>query len=116
MLDFILAYSEYSNDYRPLIIDQPEDNLDSQYIYKNLVKQIRSVKSKRQIIIATHNAALVTNTLSEHVCVMKSDGNHGWIEAEGYPGTKKIKRHIVNYMEGGKESFKHKMKLYEEIL
>ena len=69
-----------------------------------------------KIIIATHNAALVTNTLSEHVCVMKSDGNHGWIEAEGYPGTKKIKRHIVNYMEGGKESFKHKMKLYEEIL
>lgn len=116
MLDFILAYSEYSNDYRPLIIDQPEDNLDSQYIYKNLVKQIRSVKSKRQIIIATHNAALVTNTLSEHVCVMKSDGNHGWIEAEGYPGTKKIKRHIVNYMEGGRESFKHKIKLYEEIL
>ena len=47
---------------------------------------------------------------------VKSDGNHGWIEAEGYPGTKKIKRHIVNYMEGGKESFKHKMKLYEEIL
>ena len=37
MLSFILGYSEYSKDYRPLIIDQPEDNLDNQYIYKNLM-------------------------------------------------------------------------------
>lgn len=40
MLSFILGYSEYSKDYRPLLIDQPEDNLDNQYIYKNLVKQL----------------------------------------------------------------------------
>lgn len=116
MLDFILGYSDYSNDYTPLIIDQPEDNLDNQYIYKNLVKQIRDTKSKRQIIIATHNAALVTNTMSEFVCVMESNGNHGWIKDEGYPGTKKIKKNIINYMEGGTDSFNHKIKIYKNVL
>lgn len=116
MLDFILGYSDYSNDYTPLIIDQPEDNLDNQYIYKNLVKQIRDTKSKRQIIIATHNAALVTNTMSEFVCVMESNGNHGWIKDEGHPGTKKIKKNIINYMEGGTDSFNHKIKIYKNVL
>ena len=38
MLDFILAYSELTDDNRPLLIDQPEDNLDSRYIFNNLVK------------------------------------------------------------------------------
>lgn len=116
MLSFVLGYSEYSHDYRPLIIDQPEDNLDNQYIFKNLVKHLRDIKEKRQIIIATHNATIVTNAKADQVCVMKSNDKHGWIETTGYPGEKKIKSHIVNYLEGGKESFKHKMDVYEAVL
>ncbi len=116
MLSFILGYSEYSGDYRPLLIDQPEDNLDNQYIYKNLVKQLRQIKEKRQIIIATHNATIVTNAKADQVCVMNSDNTHGWIETTGYPGEKKIKKHIINYLEGGKESFVHKMSIYDAVL
>lgn len=116
MLSFILGYSDYSNDYRPLIIDQPEDNLDNQYIYKNLVKQLRSVKDKRQVIIATHNATIVTNAKSDQVCIMVSDNKHGWIATTGYPGENRIKKHIINYLEGGKDSFLHKLSLYEEAL
>ena len=116
MLDFILGYSEFTNDNRPLLIDQPEDNLDSRYIYNNLVQILRNVKSKRQIIIATHNATLVTNTMSDLVVLMESDGEHGWIESYGYPSEDKIKEHIVNYLEGGKESFENKAKMYERII
>ncbi len=116
MLSFVLGYSEYMNDYRPLVIDQPEDNLDNQYIYKNLVKQLREAKSKRQVIIATHNATLVTNTNAEQVCVMESNGDNGWIDSSGYVGTPKIKKHIVNYLEGGIESFVHKCEIYHDIL
>lgn len=116
MLSFILGYSDYSNDYLPLVIDQPEDNLDNQYIYKNLVKQLRDAKGKRQVIIATHSATLVTNTKSEQVCVMCSDGTHGWIDTRGYTGEASIKKNIINYMEGGLESFKHKIFVYSDIL
>lgn len=116
MLSFVLGYSEYSEDYRPLIIDQPEDNLDNQYIYKNLVKQLRDIKEKRQVIIATHNATLVTNAKADQVCVMDSDNNHGWVEVCGYPSEKRIKKKIINYLEGGRESFLHKMDIYKEAL
>lgn len=116
MLDFILGYSEYSEDYRPLIIDQPEDNLDNSYIYYNLVKQLRDTKEKRQIILATHNATIVTNSMSDLVCVMDSDGRNGWIKRYGYPGNKIIKKEIVNCLEGGIESFKHKQEIYKEVL
>lgn len=116
MLSFVLGYSEYSKDYRPLIIDQPEDNLDNQYIYKNLVNQLRSIKNKRQIIIATHNATIVTNAKADQVGVMCSDNLHGWVETTGYPGENRIKRHIIDYLEGGKKSFLHKIKIYEDVL
>ncbi len=116
MLSFILGYSEYSNDYRPLIIDQPEDNLDNQYIYKNLVKQLRLIKEKRQVIIATHNATIVTNAKADQVCLVCSDNQHGWIETTGYPGEKRIKTHIINYLEGGKSSFLHKISIYRDAL
>lgn len=116
MLDLILGYGEYVGDYRPILIDQPEDNLDSQYIYKNLVRQLREIKDKRQIIIATHNATIVTNSMTDQVCVMNSDGKHGWIEKTGYPSEIAIKKKILNYLEGGVESFKHKMKIYESVL
>lgn len=116
MLDFILAYAKFLGDNRPLIIDQPEDNLDSRYIYKHLVKQLRSVKDNRQVILATHNATIVTNTMTENVCVMESDGIHGWIETTGYPGNIKMKRNIITYMEGGIELFNHKIQIYKEAL
>ncbi len=116
MLSFILAYSDYSQDYRPLIIDQPEDNLDNQYIYKNLVNQLRQIKKKRQVIIATHNATIVTNAKADLVCVMESDNIHGWVETSGYPSDTKIKKKILNHLEGGKDSFLHKMQIYKNIL
>ncbi len=116
MLSFVLGYSDYSKDFTPLIIDQPEDNLDSQYIYKNLVKQLRDIKLKRQVIIATHNATIVTNAKAEQVIVMESDNLNGWAAATGYPNEKNIKKHIINYLEGGIESFLHKCFIYDEIL
>lgn len=90
--------------------------MDNQYIYKNLVKQLREIKSKRQIIIATHNATIVTNAKAEQVIVMESDNLHGWVRATGYPNEKRIIKHIVNNLEGGKESFQHKCFIYTELI
>jgi len=116
MLSFILGYSAFIHDERPLIIDQPEDNLDNQYIYETLVKTIRDVKLQKQIIIATHNATIVTNARAEQVIVLESDGQNGWIAASGYSDERKIKKHIINYLEGGIEAFRKKYMMYADLL
>lgn len=79
MLDFVLAYSEFSSDFRPLIVDQPEDNLDNRYIYENLVKELKKVKTNRQVIIATHNSTIVTNAMADLVIVMETKNGHGLV-------------------------------------
>jgi predicted ATPase len=52
----LLSFTLFSEARRPLIIDQPEDHLDSQFIYETVVKTLRQIKERRQIIVATHNA------------------------------------------------------------
>ncbi|MBQ3164901.1 MAG: hypothetical protein IJC02_10290 [Lachnospiraceae bacterium] len=116
MLSFVLSYSDFSKDYRPLLIDQPEDNLDNKYVYKNLVNQLREVKSKRQVIIATHSATIVTNAKADQVIVMESNNKNGWIRASGYPNEKRIIKHIINNLEGGNESFQHKCFIYSDVI
>ena len=116
MLLFILGYSSYVRDERPLIIDQPEDNLDNRYIYENLVKMIRGVKNNKQIILATHNATIVTNTRAEQVIVLESDNQHGKLQAQGYSDEIKIKKLIINQLEGGVEAFKQKCLIYADVI
>lgn len=112
ILTFVFNYGYYVNDNTPLIIDQPEDNLDNQYIYKNLVESLKRVKNNRQVIIVTHNSTIVTNSDTEQVIVMDSNHTNGWVENKGYPSDKRITKLIINYLEGGIESFKHKMQTY----
>lgn len=116
ILNLILSYGVYSENLKPIIIDQPEDNLDSRYIYKNLVEQLRELKEKRQIIIATHNSTIVTNSLSENVLTMESDGVNGWVSKYGYVLDHSIKKEILNILEGGKDSFAHRQQVFTNIL
>lgn len=116
LLTFVFNYGSISGDNTPLIIDQPEDNLDNVYIYKTLVNSLRMIKNSRQVIVVTHSSTIVTNADAEEVIVMKSDGKRGWIEKSGYPSDKIITKHIINYLEGGKESFNHKVDMYNVIL
>ena len=61
-------------DYRPLIIDQPEENLDNLSVYKDLINYFRERKQYRQIIMVTHNPNLVVNTDSEQIVVANYNG------------------------------------------
>jgi len=58
-----------TDDDRPLIIDQPEENLDPKSIYDDLVDRFKTARLRRQIIIITHNANLVVNTDADQVIV-----------------------------------------------
>ncbi|MHC5268195.1 Spaf_1101 family AAA-like ATPase [Enterococcus sp. LJL98] len=115
MLNFILSFSEFIQDYSPLIIDQPEDNLDNQYIYDNLVNMFRNLKKNRQIIIASHNSTIVVNSTSELVYVMDSNSKNGWIEKKGYCKEQQILKAIINKLEGGDIAFSRKNWLYGTI-
>jgi hypothetical protein len=72
----LLLYLEAeSEDNRPLIIDQPDDNRDNLSVYPSLIDYFRVRKTTRQIIIITHNPNLVINTDAEQVLVARFDGS-----------------------------------------
>jgi ABC-type lipoprotein export system ATPase subunit len=112
ILSFLFDFGVAANDNTPLLIDQPEDNLDNMYIYRNLVKSLKGIKNTRQVIVVTHSSTIVTNADAEQVIVMESNSKIGWTQKTGYPSDKVITKHIINYLEGGPDSFKHKMETY----
>jgi energy-coupling factor transporter ATP-binding protein EcfA2 len=104
-----------SEDDRPLIIDQPEENLDPQSIFQELVRRFRDAKLRRQIIIVTHNANLVVNTDADQVIVAKC-GPHrpGQLPEITYESggleNPLIRRHVCDILEGGEAAFRERAK------
>ncbi len=71
----LMLYLEIDKaDYRPLIIDQPEENLDNLSVYRDLIDYFRERKQYRQIIMVTHNPNLVVNTDSEQIVIANYNG------------------------------------------
>lgn len=93
----------------PLIIDQPEDDIDNRAI-KDIIKNIWEAKTKRQLIFASHNANLVVNEDAELVvcCDYRESGNQtrGTIKAEGAIDFKNVRDEITSVMEGGEKAFR----------
>ncbi len=117
-------------DKRPILIDQPEENLDNRSVYHTLVRYFRNAKKRRQVIIVTHNPNLVVNTDSEQVIVanfdrsleeqnsrisyvsgslentFKDDSTETTLEKQG------IREHVCEILEGGKDAFEKREKKY----
>ncbi|WP_440068071.1 TrlF family AAA-like ATPase [Tenacibaculum discolor] len=93
----------------PLLIDQPEDDIDNRAI-DAIIKNIWNAKKKRQLIFTSHNANLVVNGDAELVicCDYKdaSSQTRGVIKAEGAIDRKEIKNEITSVMEGGEKAFR----------
>ena len=107
ILAFLLSHGN-----EPLIIDQPEDDLDNALIYDLIVKQIHENKNRRQLIIVTHNANIVVNGDSELVHVLKYDGGQVQIDQQGGLEESSIRESICTIMEGGRQAF---VKRYNRI-
>lgn len=107
----ILSIAMFERDIT-LMIDQPEDSLDNSFIYKEVVKIIRKIKDKRQLIIATHNANIPVLGDSELISVMTSNGRNGFVTERGVIDKNKIKTHVQNILEGGKEAFERRKLKY----
>jgi ABC-type cobalamin/Fe3+-siderophores transport system ATPase subunit/uncharacterized protein (DUF2164 family) len=96
---------------KPLIIDQPEENLDNRFVYKTLKDAFKEAKKKRQVIIATHNANLVVNTDAEQVVVAQYEENEISFKS-GPLEDEKIRKEVTTVLEGGKEAFVRREEKY----
>ncbi|MBE7941051.1 AAA family ATPase [Ramlibacter aquaticus] len=102
-----------ASDERPLIIDQPEENLDPQSVFEELVPAFCEAKKRRQIIIVTHNANLVVNTDVDQVIVARS-GAHSpdslpeiSYESGGLENPR-IREAVCSILEGGERAFQER--------
>lgn len=98
---------QLSND--PLLLDQPEDDLDNKLIYDLVVTTLKRIKTGRQVIVVTHNANVVVNADAEHVTVLRH-GTIPHIEAQGSIQGAGIKKSICLIMEGGEPAFEARYK------
>ena len=105
---FIL--SQHDNDV--IVIDQPEDDLDNQTIFEDVIKLIRTLKNSIQFIFATHNANFPVLGDAEQVGACSFAGGSGEIQVGSIdePG---IQKAIVSIMEGGHEAFARRKEIYQ---
>ena len=102
----LIFYLLLDKDNTPLIIDQPEDNLDNQSIYEKLVPYIKYAKKNRQIIVVTHNPNIAVACDSEQVIYAQMDKKTYSVTYEaGSIESEIINKHIVNVLEGTKPAF-----------
>jgi hypothetical protein len=94
----------------PLIIDQPEDNLDNHFIFETVVNAVQRMKKRRQMIFITHNANIPVLAEAELVLVMSSDGRVGGIEKSGT--VDECREQIIELLEGGREAFELRSRRY----
>jgi len=96
----------------PVLIDQPEDELDSEFLYKELVPMFRSAKQKRQLIIVTHNANIPVNADAELVYALKAEGGRGVCLSQGGLDRPDVSRAVLDIMEGSEEAFRRRKEKY----
>ena len=97
----------------PLVIDQPEDNLDNRLVGQTLTQILSRLKEHRQIIVATHSPNIVVGGDAEQVIVLEAPAvrtavvqHWGSIDDEG------VVQSVIGIMEGGREAFRLRERRY----
>lgn len=97
LLAFFLAHGN-----SPLVIDQPENDLDNHLITDLVVKQLRENKQRRQVIVVTHNPNIVVNGDAEMVHAMRFENGQCRAKASGPLQENFVRTEVCEVMEGGK--------------
>ena len=105
LLAFVLGYGS-----EPIILDQPEDDLDNTLIYELLVSRLRETKTKRQVIVVTHNPNIVVHGDAELVLSLKAAKGQSSIDCQGGLQERGVRDVICSVMEGGREAFESRYK------
>jgi energy-coupling factor transporter ATP-binding protein EcfA2 len=101
---------------KPLVVDQPEDDLDNRFIFKDVVRRLRVAKDTRQLLLATHNANIPVLGDAELIVVLDSEEEAGRpagrIVDRGSIDSPSIKRCVTQILEGGIEAFRLRQEKY----
>ncbi len=108
LLSFVLGYGS-----EPIILDQPEDDLDNTLIYELLVRRLRETKTNRQVIVVTHNPNIVVHGDAELVLSLEARDGQSHIACAGGLQERRVREEICRVMEGGREAFKRR---YQRIM
>jgi energy-coupling factor transporter ATP-binding protein EcfA2 len=108
----LLALMLSSDSNSPLIIDQPEDNLDSEFIFHSLVPVLRSAKERRQVIVVTHNPNIAVLGDAEQIIALKSTSDKSVIVGNGSIDGKATRAVVCQILEGADEAFRRRAKVY----
>jgi len=100
LLAFLLSFGE-----EPIVLDQPEDDLDNQLIYDLIVQQILENKTRRQLTIATHNPNVLVNGDAEMVHVFAFGRGQCYIPTSGVLQDDDVRDRVCRVMEGGRDAF-----------
>ena len=113
----LIFYLMVDKDDRPLILDQPEENLDNQTIFKVLVKCIKKAKEKRQIFLVTHNPNLAVVCDAEQIIETSIDKeNKNTVSYQsGAIENLQINKTVVNILEGTKPAFENRESKYHDV-
>ncbi len=95
-----------TRDDRPLVIDQPEDELDNRFLFDTVLPALKRLKGRRQIIVATHNANIVVNGDADQVIQLEASSNHGRVAEAGAIEDPAVRDAIVRTVDGGDDAFR----------
>lgn len=96
----------------PLLVDQPEDNLDNNFIYETVVSRIQAVKQERQMIFVTHNPNIPVLGGASRVFVLESNGSTARLRSNGPVDDKRVRADIETFLEGGRAAFVKRKEIY----
>jgi len=96
----------------PLVIDQPEDDLDNAFIFSSIVTTLRAIKEKRQVILVTHNANIAVLGDSELILPMFREDDCGRAKDRGSIDSEATKLCVQNVLEGGPAAFLRRKEIY----
>lgn len=110
VLTFILSQGKL-----PLLLDQPEDDLDNRLVCDLIVEKIKKIKNHRQIIVITHNANIPVIGDAEYIVSMDSSSRYLKVHSKGMLENREVKTEICEIMEGGEDAFKLRAERYGNI-
>ena len=114
-LSYYKYFTQDSDNWNVLIVDQPEDNISNNNISTNLISYFSHIRSEKQLIFVTHNPLLVVNLDVDNVIFVRNNKgnltiNQGCLEYEDEQTN--ILEIIANNMDGGKETIEKRLKVY----